>query len=159
MTTASHKCLAVCLGVGEDASANCTAWREFLLEQVLAFTSAKKNIKQPQGCFRMRLSNVHIKCQLNFVKPYITMNLPKNMVGKPSKEVGCHLRRGGLVSKKTRPERALPVTGQTCTGKYPEEKESPLKMVREKWSVSLGHKDREAKEPININNFAGLSRK
>ena len=77
MTTGSHECLGVCLGLGEDASENYTAWRRFLLVQILAFTSAKKNIKQPQGRFRMRLRNVHIKCQLNFVKPYTTMNLPQ----------------------------------------------------------------------------------
>ena len=118
MTTGSHECLAVCLGLGKDASENCRAWRQFLLVQVLAFTSAKENIKRPQGCFRMRLRNVHIKCQLNFVKPYTTMNLPKHG-GKPYKEVGRHLRRGGPTFQKTRPERALPVTGQTCTGKYP----------------------------------------
>ena len=77
MTTGSHACLAVCLGLGKDASENCTAWRQFFLVQVLAFMSAKEIIKQPQGCFRMRLCNIHIKCQLNFVKPYTTMNLPK----------------------------------------------------------------------------------
>ena len=73
----SHECLAVCLGLGEDVSKNCTAWCQFLLVQNIAFASAKKNIKQPQGCFRMRLHNVPCKCQPNFVKPCTTMNLPK----------------------------------------------------------------------------------
>ena len=110
MTTGSYECLAVCLGLGEDASENCTAWRQFLLVQVLAFTSAKKNIKQPQGCSRMRLRNVHIKCQLNFVKPYTTMNLPKTWWKTiQGSRLSSSQRRTCL--KKTRPERALPVTG------------------------------------------------
>ena len=78
MTTGSHECLAVCLGLAEeDFSENCTTWCQILLVQILAFKSAKTNIKEPQGCFRVRPRNAHVKRQFNFVKRHTTMNLPK----------------------------------------------------------------------------------
>ena len=78
MTTSSHECLAVCLGLAEeDFSENCTTWCQILLVQILAFKSGKTNIKEPQGCFRVRPRNAHVKRQFNFVKRHTTMNLPK----------------------------------------------------------------------------------
>ena len=47
------------------------------LYKFLLFKSAKTNIKEPQGCFRVRLRNAHYKCQFNFVKRHTTMNLLK----------------------------------------------------------------------------------
>ena len=120
MTTGSHECLAVCLGLGEGASENCTAWRQFLFVHVLAFTSAKKNIKQPQGCFRMRFCNVHIKCQLNFVKPYTTMSLPKTW---------CKTIQGSRLSSSQR---------RTCSSKNKARKGPASNRANLHWQVPGG---------------------
>ena len=110
MTTGSHERLAVCLGEGEDASENCTAWRQFLLVQVFAVSSVKANIKQLQGCFRMQFRNRHIKCQLTLAKRYTTVNLPKTWSETiRGSRLSSSQRRTSF--QKNRPERALPVTG------------------------------------------------
>ena len=103
------------------------------------------NHKDVLGCgFAMYISNVS-----SILSNLTSQCICQKHVGKPYKEVGCHLRRGGPALRKTKPERAFPVTGPTCTGKYPGNVSRAKRNLQFPWIVLEYSEER----PIRLNFF------